>query len=63
MAKPKLTGITIRPSKGGGHKVVHEYAPAHEEIFPAWARGAVGGNGMSMDQPPPEEHNFLLDRA
>jgi hypothetical protein len=52
MAKPKLTAITIRPSKGGGHKVTHEYAAA-----PKYSAGGRNG-GMSMDQAPPEEHNF-----
>ena len=52
MAKPKLTSITIRPSKGGGHKVTHEFAPA------AKYTGASNKGGMSMDSPPPVEHNF-----
>ena len=52
MAKPKLTAITIRPSKGGGHKVTHEFAPA------AKYGGASARGGMSMESPPPAEHNF-----
>lgn len=52
MAKPKLTAITIRPAKGGGHKVTHEYAAA-----PKYG-GAGKGGGMQMDAPPPAEHNF-----
>jgi hypothetical protein len=52
MAKPKITAITIRPSKGGGHKVTHEFAPA------AKYSGAAKNGGMSMDSPPPAEHSF-----
>lgn len=52
MAKPKLASITIRPSKGGGHKVTHEFASA-----PKYSAGGRNG-GMSMDQQPPAEHNF-----
>lgn len=52
MAKPKLVAITVRPAKGGGHKVTHEYAAA-----PKFSGGGRNG-GMSMDQAPPAEHNF-----
>lgn len=52
MAKPKIVAIHIRPSKGGGHKVTHEYAAA-----PKYSAGGRNG-GMSMDQPPAAEHNF-----
>jgi hypothetical protein len=52
MAKPKLTAITIRPSKGGGHKVTHEYAAS-----PKYG-GTGRGGGMQMDAPPPAEKNF-----
>lgn len=53
MAKqPKIVAIHIRPAKGGGHKVSHEYAAA-----PKYSAGGRNG-GMSMDQPPPAEHSF-----
>lgn len=52
MAKPKIVAIHIRPAKGGGHKVTHEYAAA-----PKYSAGGRNG-GMSMDQEPPAEHSF-----
>jgi hypothetical protein len=52
MAKPKLTAITIRPSKSGGHKVTHEFAPAVK------FSGSSNNGGMGMEAPPPAEHSF-----
>jgi hypothetical protein len=52
MAKPKLTAITIRPAKGGGHKVTHEFGSA-----PTFS-GSTKNGGMQMDQPPAQEHSF-----
>jgi hypothetical protein len=51
MAKPKIAEIRIRPKKGGGHTVTHEFAPS--------AQYSAGKNGgMSMSAPAPEEHHF-----
>ena len=50
MAKPKLTQLSIRPGKKG-YSLRHEY-----EATPKLTKGLAGG--MSMEQPPAEEHNF-----
>lgn len=52
MAKSKLTAITIRPTKGGGHKVTHEFAAAPKYSGPS------NSGGMAMDQAAPAEHSF-----
>ncbi len=52
MAKPKLTAITIRPAKGGGHKVTHEFGAA-----PTFS-GSTKNGGLQMGQPPAQEHSF-----
>jgi hypothetical protein len=51
MAKPKLSGLSIRRNPKGGHTVTHEYAAA-----PSFTAGKNGG--MGMDKQPPETHNF-----
>lgn len=51
MAKRKLSSITIRPGKNGGHTVRHEYAPAAQ-----YTRGNSGG--LSMGMPQTEDHSF-----
>lgn len=51
MAKPKLTGLSIRRNPKGGHTVTHEYAKT-----PSFQPGKNGG--MGMDQPAPEERAF-----
>ena len=52
MAKPKIAERRIRPKKGGGHTVTHEFSPAAQ-----YSPGGKEG-GMSMSAPPPEEHHF-----
>jgi hypothetical protein len=50
MAKPKLEELRIRPGKDG-HSVIHQFHSS-----PKLTRGSAGG--LSMGQPPNEEHNF-----
>ena len=50
MAKPKLMELRSRPGKNG-HSVQHTY-----QATPKLTKGLAGG--MSMEQPPAEEHNF-----
>jgi hypothetical protein len=52
MAKPKLEEMRIRPAKNGGHNVRHTY-----QAKPTITQGGRA-SGMTMEQPPAEEHNF-----